>query len=119
MWAARAARAARARARARGSASVGATPGEEEERVKNSLSVLPEAMVTPIRTVMVLGYGTMGRGVLASFAAHGFDTIIVSRNPDALGDLPEGTVAAGPGLPTLATPPDLIGTHGGHSTRVN
>jgi glutamyl-tRNA reductase len=65
-------------------------------------------MGTPVRTVMVLGYGTMGRGVLASFAAHGFTTFIVSRNPDALEGLPEGTIAAGPDLPALESPPDLI-----------
>ena len=70
-------------------------------------------MATPVRSVMVLGYGTMGRGVLASFAAHGFTTYIVSRNPDALDDLPEGTIAAGPDLPDLESPPDLIGACNG------
>jgi hypothetical protein len=66
-------------------------------------------MAAPVRSVMVIGYGTMGKGVLASFAAHGFATIIVSRAPEKLDDLPEGTVAAGPELPTLEAPPDLIG----------
>ena len=28
-------------------------------------------MSGPIKSVMVVGYGTMGRGVLASFAEHG------------------------------------------------
>ena len=37
----------------------------------------------------------------------GFATVIVSRNPDQLTDLPAGTVAAGPDLPSGA-PPDLI-----------
>lgn len=68
-------------------------------------------MGTPVRTVMVLGYGTMGRGVLASFAAHGFTTYIVSRKPDALKGLPEGTIAVGPDLPALELPPDLISEH--------
>ena len=66
--------------------------------------------ISPVRTVMVLGYGTMGRGVLVSFATHGFTTYIVSRNPDGLEGLPEGTVAAGPDLPSLDSPPDLIST---------
>ena len=31
-------------------------------------------MAAPVRSVMVIGYGTMGKGVLTSFAAHGFAT---------------------------------------------
>ena len=34
-----------------------------------------------IEHVMVVGYGTMGRGIVASFAGAGFRTTVLSRNP--------------------------------------
>jgi 3-hydroxyacyl-CoA dehydrogenase len=32
-----------------------------------------------IRTVLIYGYGVMGRGVAATFSASGFTTIVMSR----------------------------------------
>jgi 3-hydroxyacyl-CoA dehydrogenase len=62
----------------------------------------------PIQTVLVIGYGTMGRGVLRSFSTHGFTTTICSmRSADQLTDLPPGVLTTGPGLPS-GPPPDLI-----------
>ena len=54
---------------------------------------------------MVVGYGTMGRGIVASFAGAGFRTTVLSRNPARIGDLPPGAEAvdAPPG-----DAPDLI-----------
>eukprot|EP01048_Picozoa_sp_COSAG05_P018344 COSAG05_NODE_2666_length_2784_cov_2.315829_4_plen_145_part_00 len=60
-----------------------------------------------IETVLVIGYGTMGRGVLRSFAANGFVTTISSSRPAAqLTDLPPGCAVVGPEL--SGTSPDLI-----------
>ena len=58
-----------------------------------------------IEHVMVVGYGTMGRGIVASFAGAGFRTTVLSRNPARIGDLPPGAEAvdAPPG-----DAPDLI-----------
>lgn len=58
-----------------------------------------------IQNVMVVGSGVMGRGIAASFAAGGFNTIILSRDPAKIGDLPNG-VSATADLPGEA--PDLI-----------
>lgn len=60
---------------------------------------------TPVRTVLVAGSGTMGRGIAASFAGAGFATRVLSRDPGRLGALPEGVTAVA-ALP--AEPPDLI-----------
>ena len=46
-----------------------------------------------IRTVLICGYGVMGRGVAATFAAAGFRTLIHSRRADSLTDLPAGSRA--------------------------
>ncbi len=55
--------------------------------------------------ILVAGSGVMGRGIAASFAAGGARTAVLSRNPDALGDLPAGVEALGD-LPDA--PPSLI-----------
>jgi len=44
-----------------------------------------------IRTVLICGYGVMGRGVAKTFAASGFRTLIHSRRAGALTDLPAGS----------------------------
>ena len=46
-----------------------------------------------IRTVLICGYGVMGRGVAATFAAAGFRTLIHSRRADSLTNLPAGSRA--------------------------
>jgi 3-hydroxybutyryl-CoA dehydrogenase len=58
-----------------------------------------------IRSVLVVGSGAMGWGILRSFAGSGFDATVLSRNPDRLPPLPEGARAVD-ALP--ADPPDLI-----------
>lgn len=59
----------------------------------------------PIQRVLVVGAGTMGRGVAKSFAAGGFQTIVWSRRAPNVPGLPEG-VAAVPAPP--ADVPDLV-----------
>ncbi len=59
----------------------------------------------PIESVVVVGYGLMGTGIVRSFARAGFRVAVVSRRAEALDDLPEG-VAASPGMP--AGVPDLL-----------
>ena len=58
-----------------------------------------------IRSVLVVGSGAMGWGILRSFAGSGFAATMLSRNPDRLPPLPEGARAVGT-LPV--DPPDLI-----------
>ncbi|MCE5265090.1 MAG: 3-hydroxyacyl-CoA dehydrogenase family protein [Deltaproteobacteria bacterium] len=58
-----------------------------------------------IRSVLVIGSGSMGWGILRTFAAAGFDAAVLSRNPDRLPALPSGARAVSV-LP--AEPPDLI-----------
>ncbi|MGH7388938.1 MAG: 3-hydroxyacyl-CoA dehydrogenase family protein [Candidatus Rokuibacteriota bacterium] len=58
-----------------------------------------------IESVVVVGYGLMGAGIVRSFARAGFHVAVVSRRAAALGDLPAG-VAASPELPAAA--PDLV-----------
>ncbi len=63
-------------------------------------------MTRQIERVLVVGSGVMGRGIAASFAASGFDSEILSRDPDRLaGALPAGVSVVGE--PPLETP-DLI-----------
>jgi 3-hydroxybutyryl-CoA dehydrogenase len=63
------------------------------------------AMPSDIRTVLIYGYGVMGRGVARTFAAAGFDTIIRSSRAKELKDLPPGARAVDK-LPAKA--PDLV-----------
>ena len=46
-----------------------------------------------IQSVMVVGYGAMGRGILSSFAGAGFSTAVLTRNHSRLIDLPPGATA--------------------------
>jgi len=62
-------------------------------------------MPGPIGSVVVVGYGVMGAGIVRSFAAAGFRVAVVSARADALRDLPAG-VTATRGLPAEA--PDLV-----------
>lgn len=62
-------------------------------------------MPAPIQSVLVCGYGTMGRGVANLFAKGGFDVTVLTRGPSRLKDLPSGVTAAA-ALP--ADPPDLV-----------
>ena len=60
-------------------------------------------MTRPIQTVLIYGYGVMGRGVAKTFADAGFATIVKSRRK--LDDLP-ARVSAVERLPAKA--PDLV-----------
>ncbi|MBO89501.1 MAG: hypothetical protein CMP14_08265 [Rickettsiales bacterium] len=62
-------------------------------------------MSKSVKSVMVVGYGTMGRGILKTFAENGFKTSVLTRNPTRIKDLPTGTIAHSE-LPDDA--PDLI-----------
>lgn len=62
-------------------------------------------MSQPVRSVMVVGYGTMGRGIALTFAKQGFRTIVLTRDPSRITDLPAGAVAVRD-LPAEA--PDLV-----------
>ena len=62
-------------------------------------------MSTSIQTVLIYGYGVMGRGVAKTFAEAGFTTLVKSRRAGALADLPAGVTAV-ERLPQ--TPPDLV-----------
>ena len=46
-----------------------------------------------IQSVMVVGYGAMGRGIVSSFAGAGFSTAVLTRNRSRLIDLPPGATA--------------------------
>lgn len=59
----------------------------------------------PIQTVLIVGYGVMGKGVSATFAAAGFDTMIKSSRAAELGDLPPGVTAS---VDFPADAPDLV-----------
>ena len=62
---------------------------------------------TTIRTVLICGYGVMGRGVAATFAAAGFRTLIHSRREGSLTHLPPGARAIASLEELRGTPPDL------------
>jgi len=59
----------------------------------------------PIQTVLIYGYGVMGRGVAKTFADAGFTTIVKSSRAGKLAGLPAG-VSAVERLPK--EPPDLV-----------
>lgn len=59
----------------------------------------------PIQSVMVVGHGAMGHGIVLSFARAGFAVTVLSRNPGLITDLPPGAISCGE-LPVEA--PDLI-----------
>lgn len=62
-------------------------------------------MTGPIKRVVIAGYGTMGLGIVKSFAAAGFETIVWSRRAASLTGLPTGARAIAE-LP--ADMPDLV-----------
>ena len=62
-------------------------------------------MAKAIETVLIYGYGVMGRGVAKTFADAGFPTLVKSSRAPKLADLPAGTLAA-ERLPAKA--PDLV-----------
>lgn len=62
-------------------------------------------MSQPIQTVLIYGYGVMGRGVARTFADAGFTTIVKSSRAAKLEDLPARTSAV-ERLPERA--PDLV-----------
>ncbi len=58
-----------------------------------------------IKSVMVVGYGSMGEGIVKSFATSGFKTYVLTRNPSRIETTPEAvTVCVEPPDET----PDLI-----------
>lgn len=59
----------------------------------------------PIQTVLIYGYGVMGKGVSATFADAGFETIVRSSRAGEIDDLPAGVTAVSD-FP--ATAPDLV-----------
>ena len=61
--------------------------------------------MTAIRTVLVAGLGTMGRGIAAAFARGGHSTAILTRSPEKAAGVPPGVTILGD-LPADA--PDLI-----------
>jgi len=61
-------------------------------------------MRTPIQTVLIYGYGVMGRGVARTFADAGFTTLVKSSRAGELAGLP-ASVTAAERLPEKA--PDL------------
>src|SRR5437899_7121964 len=62
-------------------------------------------MSTPIKTVLIYGYGVMGRGVAKTFADAGFATLVKSSRAGKLEGLPSKTSAVEQ-LPKEA--PDLV-----------
>jgi 3-hydroxybutyryl-CoA dehydrogenase len=62
-------------------------------------------MEPAMNSILVVGYGVMGAGIVRSFAAAGFRVALVSRRAATLGELPAG-VTASVDLPAAA--PDLV-----------
>jgi 3-hydroxybutyryl-CoA dehydrogenase len=62
-------------------------------------------MGTAIQTVLIYGYGVMGRGVAKTFADAGFTTLVKSRRAGSLAGLPDKVIAT-ERLPEKA--PDLV-----------
>jgi 3-hydroxybutyryl-CoA dehydrogenase len=58
-----------------------------------------------IQSVLIYGYGVMGRGVAKTFASHGFDTTVRSARAASITDLPAGVKAVS-SLPAKAA--DLV-----------
>lgn len=58
-----------------------------------------------ISRILIVGYGVMGRGIAASFAASGFETAVLSRHPDQAKHAPAGVAVIGA---WPKAPPDLI-----------
>ena len=60
---------------------------------------------SPIRSVLICGYGVMGRGVAGTFAENGFKTTVLSRRADELNELPASVEVV---KKPPEAPPDLI-----------
>lgn len=58
-----------------------------------------------IKSVLIAGYGLMGRGIALTFAQGGHATVVLSRDPSKAADIPEDVSVVGE-LPAAA--PDLI-----------
>jgi 3-hydroxybutyryl-CoA dehydrogenase len=58
-----------------------------------------------IRSVLIVGYGVMGKGVAATFAGAGFVTTVKSSRAASLTDLPDGVTAV---ADWPASAPDLV-----------
>jgi 3-hydroxybutyryl-CoA dehydrogenase len=69
--------------------------------------MIPASRTTdrPIQRVLIIGAGTMGRGVAKSFAAAGFETIVWSRRAPNVPGLSEGVTAVSA---PPAEVPDLV-----------
>lgn len=62
-------------------------------------------MTRKISSVLIVGYGVMGRGIALTFARGGHRTTVLSRDPSKAADVPAGVSVVGE-LPAEA--PDLI-----------
>lgn len=62
-------------------------------------------MTKDIQSVLIIGYGVMGRGIALTFARGGHRTMVLSRDPSKAEDVPPGVSVIGD-LPDEA--PDLI-----------
>lgn len=62
-------------------------------------------MTREIKSVLVVGYGIMGRGIALTFARGGHSVSVLSRDPSKAKDVPDGVAVIGD-LPAEA--PDLI-----------
>lgn len=62
-------------------------------------------MTREISSVLIVGYGVMGRGIALTFARGGHRTAVLSRDPSKAADVPPGVSVVGE-LPVEA--PDLI-----------
>ena len=58
-----------------------------------------------VKSVLVVGYGTMGRGIAKSFADTGFETSVLVRDLGRAGTAPDNIVLT---TDMPASPPDLI-----------
>ncbi len=72
-------------------------------------------MDKPIQTVLIYGYGVMGRGVAKTFADAGFATLVKSSRAGELAGLPAKTAVV-ERLPNEA--PDLVIEFAPEDTRV-
>jgi 3-hydroxybutyryl-CoA dehydrogenase len=62
-------------------------------------------MERPIESVVVIGHGVMGAGIVRSFARAGFHVAVVSRRGAALTELPPGVTSS---MELPADAPDLV-----------
>ncbi len=65
---------------------------------------ISRTMTKKINSILIYGYGVMGRGVASTFAKHGFETTVRSSRAASLKDLPAGVRAVDNRL-EIAPPP--------------